>query len=284
MEFLQSLIFYKWQILQAIMLGVLLSASGTLVVLRREAVFGLLATQAAVLARIAIHMLGISYMDNYVSMLVSLFLCAPFYFLARRAEHASAILLGGVLCFSAAAELLAALGHFRMHLLQSYFGNFLISEPQSLWITLALLCLLLVAGLLYYPKILFISLNREQACAMRLPVVLIELGYFCILVLIYSWSIQIAGSIFSLAQSILPAIAVLLLSRNFIQATLFAILLSVLANSVGFGLSLISIEMDGSTLFLPSSSVMVLVLCILSGLVWWAGHRNLMVLAARKTN
>lgn len=136
MEFLQSLIFYKWQILQAIMLGVLLSASGTLVVLRREAVFGLLATQAAVLARIAIHMLGISYMDNYVSMLVSLFLCAPFYFLARRAEHASAILLGGVLCFSAAAELLAALGHFRMHLLQSYFGNFLISEPQSLWITL----------------------------------------------------------------------------------------------------------------------------------------------------
>lgn len=264
----EAIIFYLPQILIGTIVGIFTAVIGIFVVLRRTIFMGITLSQSITVAIIITLLMQIHYEAIVHILGITLFL--PIYILHNSLENKDALLAGGFVFYSALGQVLTSIGaNVQNHIVTAYFGNILfLSEKEWLHIVVPLI-IILIFFIVFYRWILAISFDKEYANIVNLPVNLIEILYFFILTAILSISIYFMGSFYSMAHLIVPGFVALQISRNMKSVFIYAILISILSTLLGFLISLKEFTIFDEKIHLPTSSTIILVLCLSSFLLFF---------------
>lgn len=259
-EILSALFFYKAQILTGALIGVLTALLGVFVILRRMIFSGIALSQAASAA--VVLTLLVQLHSEPVVFAVTLALFSPFYFLQQKAErNPDAVLAGALVFFAALGQVLLAFGAgAQNHLITAFFGNILTmpeDEWKHLWMPLTVGS---IAFAYLYRPLLAVSFDRVYAKNSGLRPALIELPFFLLLTACLTTAIYLMGSFYSIAHLVIPGLIGLAFSRSMGRAFAIAAVVSLVGTFLGFLISLIPIEVAGTTINLPTSSTVVMVL------------------------
>ena len=281
---LETLSFFKIQLVFGLVLGCACALIGVFVLLQRLTVFGVTLSQAATSATAVSLFLGLQSAhggagmgglanDLLILFLTTLFMLPFFFVKLRNPPNLSAILVGGLVFFAALSQLLIALGgRVQNHLLRAFFGNILTvssDEWRHLWIPGVVF---LVFFLYYYRSILSVSFDRDHARLTGIKVFWIDLLFFMMLCVVCSLSINLMGSFYSLAHLILPGLVALAISRSVVTTIGVAVLYSATSTLLGFLLSLYKIPVGLGGLNLPTSSTIIMVMCVMLPVFLFAGR------------
>lgn len=257
---IESLFFYRWQILHANVLGCILATIGVLIILRSQASYGLLAAQVSVSAGILnIWLWGVGGL-TILALPYSLILAWPFYIYSIRNPDSETVLLGGMLFFVGFGEILASIGHFRMNLMQSYFGDVLTTGEDDFYISLILAVILILSFYYRFDQLILFSIDPHYALVSGLPIKRLNSVLFFVLTLPLAWAIQKIGMIVGMGHMILPGLAVLRISNSPWRAILYSCLISIMANLGAFIISFIEWETVNEKHLLPTSSLILVFL------------------------
>ncbi len=183
-------------------------------------------------------------------------------------------ILGVVFVFASSASiLLVARSGFGLHEVRALlYGDLILTSPQDLRIILFTLVPSFVCLLVFFRPILYTFLDREGARVLGLRVVLWELLFFFALGLVVAASSKAAGALLVFCYLVVTPTAALLLHRRMMRVVLTAVVMSLIATSVGLYLS---VSRD-----LPTNQIIALAACGLFGLaalargaVWMSGKR-----------
>lgn len=257
---LEYIEFYKIPILSGTAAGILLSFLGIFVVLRKTSLFGVTMSQAAGAAVIISFMLGI-HGEIFIIAATSLMMLPFFIMTGRKSKFSGAILTGGFVFFTSAGHLITVFGgNVSNHITRAFFGDIL-TVTQEEWDHLTLPVFMMFPVFIYFlPYFKIVVFDRDHAAIRGLNIRFLEAAYFLMLVFILSISIRLFGSLFSIAQLILPALAVLHLSRSVNFALLYAMLFSITGTLTGFIVSFYPFQAGNETLNLPTTSSIIMVL------------------------
>ncbi|MDH5656212.1 MAG: metal ABC transporter permease [Spirochaetia bacterium] len=257
---LEFIFFYKFPILAGITAGILLALAGVFVVLRKTSLFGITMSQAA--GTSVLLSLTAGFQSEIFIMILTSALMLPFFIITgRNTKYSGAILTGGFVFFTSLGHLLTAAGaNITNHISRAFFGDILTVSDQE-WTDLAL-PLLVVFPVFFYilPYLKIVTFDRDEAVIGGINAGFVEGVFFILLVYILSISIRLFGSLFSIAQMILPALAVLYFSSGVNRALIFAAVFSTAGTIAGFLISFYPVEIGGNTFNFPTSSAIILAL------------------------
>lgn len=259
---IEFLVFYKSQLLLGAALGGLCAALGVFVLLQRMILFGLTLSQAATFAAAVGLMNG---WHNEASVIfLNLLLMLPFFLIHRRRPPAmDSILLAGLLFFAAAAQIMLAFGgNVQNHLLSAYFGNILTVESDEWHHLLPWGIGAVLVFFLFFRNFTAVFFDRDQAQLSQYPVRTTEAVFFLLLSPVMGLSINLMGSFYGVAHLILPAIFGVTVMRSVAGAVAAAAAYSIVCTAAGFSISLIPVPVGDTTINLPTSSTIILTLCL----------------------
>lgn len=274
MNWLDTLAFYQQQIWIGASLGAACAALGVFVLLQRQTLFAATVSQAGSMAYavvIFVHELLFSHDPAHPSghsppweaATLNVILMAPFFWLRRRGlPNFDAVLIAGIVFFAAFVQVITLLGSMHVHLVHAYFGNILTVGGEDLLFTLPALLIVAAVFAWIYRDLVAISFDRDHARLSGVRVDRVELVFFLILSGTAALTVRLLGSFYTLAHMVLPALFALAYVRSVRAALPLAVIASVVATLVGFMLSLVPIDSGGQTVYLPTSSVIILVLAI----------------------
>lgn len=259
-EILASLLFYKSQIITGAIIGLLTSLLGVFVILRRMIFSGIALSQAASAAVVMTLLLELHSEPAVFAMTLGLF--APFYILQQRSNrNPDAVLAASLVFFAALGQLLLAFSAgAQNHLITAFFGNIL-TMPENEWGHLWLPFTLGTAVLIgLYRPLLAVSFDRVYARHSGLRPALVEIPFFLLLTACLTTAIYLMGSFYSIAHLIIPGLIGLAFARSMGVAFLIAAAISLFATFSGFAISLMPFDIAGTTIHLPTSSTIIIVL------------------------
>jgi len=258
---LENILFYLPQITIGIFVGAFTAVIGIFVILRKTIFMGITLSQSITVAVILSLLFDLHY--EGIVHLLGIILFLPIYIYHNKVENKEALLASGFVFYGALGQILTSIGaNVQNHIVAAYFGNILfITEKDWLHIVIPLFLMILLLILLYQ-WILAVSFDKEYAFIVNFPVKFIETIYFIILTAILSLSIYFMGSFYSVAHLIIPGFIALQISRNMKSSFLIAITISIISTMTGFIISLLEINIKNQILHLPTSSTIIMMLCL----------------------
>jgi len=263
---LETLGFYKLQLLGGALLGGLCAALGVFVLLKRMSVFGLTLSQAssAAAALTLILFPGKSPIKtDLIPLLLTVILMLPFlYAQLKNPSRLSAILISGMVFFAALSQILLSLGgEARLHLLRSFFGNILTTDLQEILHMLPIALIVILLYIYFYRDFIAVAFDSDHARLTGISALRTDLVFFLMLSYVLLESVKLMGSFYTLTQLIVPPLFALALYRRVSRVILAAILYAVVMTAGGFALSLQPLKIGEKALNLPTSSVIILLMC-----------------------
>ncbi len=272
-DLLTYLTVYKFQILAGTIMGCFCAGMGVFILLKRLTVFGVTLSQATSCA-VALFLIldgaegHNSLFNPKADLLILLFtfsLMLPFYFIRRsNPPNISAYLIAGLVLFAGLSEFLLAFGggQVKNHLIHAFFGNILTTAPSDMLHAIPGAMIVLGLFIFLYRSLIAVAFDRDHAMLSGVPVAAVELAFFLMLCIVLSEAIKLMGSFYTIAQLILPALVALAFTRRVIFAVLIAISYSAVGTLTGFVFSLYRIPIGQAGISLPTSSTIILVLCL----------------------
>jgi zinc transport system permease protein len=151
--------------------------------------------------------------------------------------------------------LLATLaGSFNVDLMAYLFGDVLAIAPLEVWLSVGLAAVVILAVVLNYAKLLFMTFDRESARASGVPVARLDALLMVLTAVTIVLGMKVAGILLVAALVVIPAAAGLQVAANFRMAVIAAA--GVATVSVVLGLAA-SLELN-----IPASAAIV-ILCFL---------------------
>ncbi len=267
---IESLAFYQSQILFGVLLGAAAAALGVFVLLQRMAFFGVTLSQAATCAVAVVLAAGLH--NEALTLALTIVFMLPFFLLRQnRPANMEALLAFGLVFFSSLAHMMLSFsGAAQAHLVTAYFGNILTSDPDEWKHTTGFGVIILVALVFIYRSLVAVSFDRDHAFLSGIRARWIDFTYFVLLSLVLGTTITHMGSFFTLAHLTVPGLFALAMVRSIPAAIVVALVFSAVATVGGFLISLLPITMGGEEIHLPTSSSIVLFLCVglVPALIW----------------
>ncbi|MDZ4727504.1 MAG: metal ABC transporter permease [Leptospira sp.] len=252
------------QILIGSIIGALLSVLGILLVLRNMTFFGVTLSQAVSFS--VAFSLFMSWENEIAPILISMLLIFPLVILRKTTVMKEEVVLGILFVFFASLSqvLLALGGNVQNHLLASYFGDILTSQVKlnSLSVWLALLSLFLYIAL--FRRFLFLSFDREEYRIQIGNPIIFDIIFYMILSIAVTVAVNILGSYYSIAHMLLPVFTLLPIVKSTRILAILCVLFSVIGTAGGFLLSLTGVNYHGEDIYFPTSSLIILFMCLLS--------------------
>ncbi|MDF3819397.1 metal ABC transporter permease [Leptospira sp. 96542] len=270
------------QILLGSIMGALLSVLGILIVLRKMAFFGVTLSQAVTFS-VALS-LFLNWDVEVFPVLFSCVLVFPLLFFRRFESVSEDVVLGILFVFFASASqfLLSFGGHVQNHLMASFFGDILTSQVRLTSIGVYVAIGFFVTYLSFFRRFLFISFDRDQYKIQVGNPIYFDFLFYIILAASLTVAVNLLGTFYSVAHLLIPVFTLLPIIRSLRLLALVSILFSALATIFGFYLSLFGVEAGGETIYFPTSSSIVLLLCVVSFFVYFVRFLNTFLF--RKTN
>ncbi|MBW7858279.1 MAG: metal ABC transporter permease [Leptonema sp. (in: Bacteria)] len=257
-----SLVFYYEQILTGAVIGMLTAVIGVFVILRKMIFAGVALSQAASSAVVLTLLLEIH--SEPIVFVATVILFSPFYLLQNRLpKYTDAVLAAGLVFFAALGQVLMSFGgNASNHLVTAFFGNIL-TMPRQEWHHLWLPAVIgVVVFVSFYRSIILVSFDRIFARTTRVSVVLVEFVFFSLLTACLTTAIYLMGSFYSIAHLVIPGLIGLWFSRSIKTALVIAAIISFASTIAGFTLSLIPIQVLGTSIHLPTSSTVILIMSV----------------------
>ncbi len=252
------------QIFIGSVLGALLSVIGILLVLRNMTFFGVTLSQAVSFS--VAFSLFMAWENELSPILISMLLIFPMILLRKSNVIKEEVVLGILFVFFASLSqvLLALGGNVQNHLLASYFGDILTSQVKlnSLSVWLAILSFFVYLAL--FRRFLFLSFDMEEYRIQVGNPILYEIIFYFILSVAVTVAVNLLGSFYSIAHMLIPVFTILPLVRSTRVLAVLCILFSILGTTGGFLLSLTGVDYHGEEIYFPTSSLIILFMCLLS--------------------
>lgn len=151
--------------------------------------------------------------------------------------------------------LLATLaGSFNVDLMAYLFGDVLAIEPLEVWLSVGLAGVVLLAVILNYAKLLFMTFDRESARVAGVKIGRLDALLMALTAVTIVLGMKVAGILLVAALIVIPAAAGLQLASSFRTAVLLAAAVAVFSMVVGLA---VSVKLD-----IPASAAIV-ILCFL---------------------
>lgn len=263
---LESYSFFSQQIVQAVLAGALLASVGVFVVLRRMIFVGLATAQASAMCFAFLLVFGAS---AFWLLPLTALCMLPFLNLQRapgRSENREAHLAAAFVFFFALTELLVSLGaRAEMHVVQAFSGNVLNMPELPWWLLLGGSSLFLIVFQRSFGLFSRVFLDREQSVLHGDNPAAADFVFFLLLFSAASLGTMQLGAYYTMAHLIVPAAAVIPVSRSIGASWISAVLIAALATIAGFSISFMDWEVSGEVRHVPSSSAVIacLGLCFL---------------------
>ncbi len=278
----EYVLFYKEQIIMGSLYGAAVSILGVYVLLNRIVFFGLTLSQAAAFAMSVGVLVGKG--SPLIALGVTALVMIPFYFRKESIMGAGkdAMLGTGFVFFASLSSLvLAAGGNMKTHVMAAYFGDILMIGGDDTTFMFSVLIIAMVAFGIFNRLFTAVLFDPIHATLAGLPVFIVQFLFFILLTSMVGLSVLKMGSFYTVAQLIIPGLITLKFSRSMRTAIVAAALLSSFATIAGFMISFYELPMGSETMHLPTSSTIIIVLCMLTlpGLflnIWNAGRKSLM--------
>ena len=230
--------FFINALLSGIVIGPLLGALGTMVVVKRMAFFSQAIGNAA-LTGVAIGvLLGESYTSPYVSMFS---FCLLFGLILKYTQFRTAlsndVLIGVFLSISlalGASLLLFVSARINTHVLESIlFGSILTVNNTDLNVLLVVALIIVALGLPLYNRMLLGSLNPSLASARGVPVRTLDYVFVVMITLVTVACVKVIGAVLVEALLLIPAAAARNIARSIGQFVLYSVVFSTLSCLIG---------------------------------------------------
>jgi zinc transport system permease protein len=151
----------------------------------------------------------------------------------------------------AVGVLLATLaGSFNVDLMAYLFGDVLAIAPFEVWLSVALAGAVLLAVVLNYAKLLFMTFDRESARVSGVKIARLDSLLMALTAVTIVLGMKVAGILLVSALIVIPAAAGLQLAKSFRMAVLAAALVATLSVAAGLAASL--------ALNIPASAAIVI--------------------------
>jgi len=210
--------------------------------------------------------LFMAWENELAPILLSMLLIFPMLLLRKSNMMKEEVILGILFVFFASLSqvLLALGGNVQNHLLASYFGDILTSQVKlnSLSVWLALFSFFVYIAL--FRRFLFLSFDREEYRIQIGNPVIYDTIFYMILSVAVTVAVNLLGSFYSIAHMLIPVFTLLPFVRSTKILAILCILFSILGTAGGFLLSLTGINYHGEEIYFPTSSLIILFLCLLS--------------------
>jgi ABC-type Mn2+/Zn2+ transport system permease subunit len=264
---IDSILLFYPQLILGLLLGSVLSSIGCILVIRRMAFFGVTLSQVVTVS-VAIS-LFFSLRNEFYIILISCLLLIPLFILQRSASQAGDTILGILfVSFTAFSQVLLSFGeNIKQNILSSFFGDILTSEAAYKQSNTILLLISMVLFLLFYKKILYLSFDEDEFKVRGNSVLYVEIVFYLIITVVISISVNLLGTIYSVGQMLIPVYTALFFARSMRFLFLFSVFFGCVGTFIGFSISLLPIEYNTQSVSLPTSSTIILVLCLFSFLV-----------------
>jgi ABC-type Mn2+/Zn2+ transport system permease subunit len=261
-EFFSNLSLFLPQFFLGSILGMFLSVLGIILILRKMAFFGVTLSQVANFSFALSLFLG--FREESFPLIFSVLILVPVFYFTRTTKSKSDTVLGIIfVSFGSLAQVLLSFGgNVQNHLLSAYFGDILTSEIKIKSFMLLVLGVNIILFIFLYQKIIFFSFDPDEYKVRNYPKY-VEILFLAIVTSMLSISVNLLGSFYSAAQLIIPGFTALYLFRKLFLVILFSILLSFFATLIGFYISFQEIHYKNETIFLPTSSSIVVCLATL---------------------
>lgn len=264
-DFLQSIQFFYPQILLGIFLGSTLSMLGSFLVIRNLAFFGLTISQMILFAAC------ISLLSNLpillISICLSFVLVLPFIFFDDLKKNGTILTVLFVFFSSLSQIILVFGGNLKNTLVQAYFGDILTSQVQLNTTILFSLFLILVLFFCFYYKFTYISIDPIQSKLSSKFFLFFEISFYALLISCISISLNLLGSIYSIALLVVPAFTFLNTARSLPGLLFASVLLSIAATLFGFLFSFVGFQNpfhSEEMIYFPTSSLIIVFLVLMS--------------------
>ncbi len=262
----EYILFYKYQIVAGMISAGLLSAAGVMLYLKRMTFFGITLSQAAALSSVLLLTAGIH--DPLWIVLFTGLLILPVYFFSGT-EYPDAVLAGAFVVLTALTQIVLSYGGaVSNHLVQAFFGDILLIDPQEWLRSLPYLLVISFLYILFYRKIFSVTFDRDQAALSGIRTGFNDLIYVILLSFMTAVSVRTLGSFHSAAFLILPPWAAVSVSSGPQMAVFSAVLLAGAATGSGFLISLL----PAGDWHLPTSSVITVTTAVFSVIFFTFGR------------
>lgn len=196
----------------ALIIGPLLGAVGTMVVVKRMAFFSQAIGNAAMTGVAIGILLGESYTEPYVSMFsFCLFFALALNYTKSRTQLSSDTLIGVFLAISlavGASLLLFVSARVNTHILEAVlFGSVLTVSDTDINVLLVTAIIVGLVGVPLFNRLLLASLNPSLAAARGVPVKALEYVFVVMITLITVACLKIVGAVLVEALLLIPAAA-----------------------------------------------------------------------------
>ena len=264
---------YAPQIGFAMLLAVGCAVLGVFAQVRQLAVVSLTITQACT-AGSAIA-LAFAWQHDLSAIVLAVAMALPVHFLSRRQNTGAALVIAFVI-YAAVAELLVGMFGLPDHVVRSYFGDVLLTAPDLFLLVVITLAALLLLALLFRKAIILWLIDSDEALLSGVRVAWLEFGFFLALSLAIAMAGRVLGGFQTAAQVLIPGYIGLRALRSFRSVLIFAGLFAALATASGFLVSLVSIQTASGTLYISTSSTIILTLGLglVLDLIWMNGRRR----------
>ena len=256
---------YAPQIVLAMLLAVGCAVLGVLAQVRQLAVVSLTITQACT-AGSAIA-LAFAWQHDLSAIVLAVAMALPVHFLSRR-QNTGAVLVIAFVIYAALAELLVGMFGLPDHVVRSYFGDVLLTTPDLFLLVVITLAALLLLALLFRKAIILWLIDSDEALLAGVRVAWLEFGFFLALSLAIAMAGRVLGGFQTAAQVVIPGYIGLRALRSLRAALIFAGIFAALATGCGFLASLVSVPTASGTLYISTSSTIILTLGLGLFLVW----------------
>lgn len=221
-------------ILTSIIISLIFAPLGCLVLWKRYIYFGdgiahasLLAGSLAILAHIPVLYCGL--------MVAALFAFAVFKFKNVTGNNGAISLVSNVML--AISLVMTSLNSAKININNLLFGDILAASKTNLIALVFLLLVIIGFFLIFYRKIIILSLNRDIAKIQSINVDAIELGFLILLSLSIFLTIQIVGALLVTSVLLIPSMTARLMSKSPLQMIIFSLFISVICNILGLAAS-----------------------------------------------
>jgi zinc transport system permease protein len=156
--------------------------------------------------------------------------------------------------------LLATLaGNFSVDLLVYLFGEILAIDPLEVWLSIALAALVIAAVALNYPKLMFITFDRESARVAGVEVIKLDALLSILTAVTIVLGMKVVGILLVAALLVIPAAGGLISSGSFLRAMITASAISVF--------SVVSGLLAALALNIPASAAIVIISFLVFGTI-----------------
>ncbi len=258
---IEKILFYQPQILIGSLVGVATAVIGVFVILRKSIFLGITLSQSITVSLILVLLWEIH--NELIIHVLGILLFLPIYFLYDQFRFKEAILASGFVLYSALGQILTSIGaNVQNYVIVAYFGNILLIPEKQYSNIIFLVLFFALLFIIFYKKILAVSFDKIYSKIIQINVFFIEVVYYFILTAILTISIYFMGSFYTIAHLVIPPLIGIMLTRSLQKAFFLSSIISFVSTIVGFMISLIEIQIQDIVINLPTSSTIILVLCI----------------------